>query len=100
MNCEWDFTKLPIDKWSEAIEAIEAGKIYILAKLHNDYNLSKNDYCCSAKQEGLKNWWRHGIKNYYYEHVKKRMESKDDIETPKNLRVRKRKDRPRDKGGF
>lgn len=57
----WDFSKLPKSEYNNAIHYFKSNDIDLLVKLHNDYKLSSNDYCCSP-DEAMINWWGHAIK--------------------------------------
>jgi hypothetical protein len=57
----WDFSKLPDDKKQEAKELYAAQQWGKLMKMHNDYELSQNHYCCD--EAPIINWFRWAIEN-------------------------------------
>ncbi len=57
----WDFSKLPDDKKQEARELVEAQKWGLLMKMHNDYQLSENHYCCD--ETPTIRWFKWAIEN-------------------------------------
>ena len=57
----WDFTKLPDDKKQEAKELFAAQKWGLLMKMHNDYGLSENNYCCD--EQPIIKWFKWAIQN-------------------------------------
>jgi len=57
----WDFSKLPDDKKQEAKELYTAQQWGKLMKMHNDYELSQNHYCCD--EAPIINWFRWAIEN-------------------------------------
>jgi hypothetical protein len=61
---DWDFSKLPEHEYERAIDAYNEGKIIVLITLHNDYKLSKNNYCCSP-DEAMLIWFKYGIENNF-----------------------------------
>ena len=57
----WDFSKLPDDKKQEAKELFTAQKWGLLMKMHNDYQLSENHYCCD--ETPTIRWFKWAIEN-------------------------------------
>lgn len=57
----WDFSKLPDDKKQEAKELYTAQQWGKLMKMHNDYELSQNHYCCD--EAPIIKWFRWAIEN-------------------------------------
>jgi hypothetical protein len=57
----WDFSKLPDDKKQEARELYADQKWGLLMKMHNDYGLSENQYCCDEKP--IIKWFKWAIDN-------------------------------------
>jgi len=64
MDASWKFSNLPESAYKEAVKAYKASDIDALVSLHNKYNLSKNNYCCSV-DEAMLNWWKHGIEKAF-----------------------------------
>jgi hypothetical protein len=57
----WDFTKLPEAKKQEAKELFAAKKWGELMKMHNDFELSENYYCCT--EAPVIKWFKWAIEN-------------------------------------
>jgi hypothetical protein len=57
----WDFSKLPDDKKQEARELFAAQKWGLLMKMHNNYGLSENQYCCD--EQPIIKWFKWAIDN-------------------------------------
>ena len=57
----WDFSKLPDDKKEEAKELFAAQKWGPLMKMHNNFNLSENNYCCD--ETPIIKWFKWAIDN-------------------------------------
>jgi hypothetical protein len=62
VRVEWDFKRLPKSEHKRAIDAFNSTDYYLLREIHNTYQLSENEYCCSWKDAVL-NWWKKGIEN-------------------------------------
>lgn len=61
MRVEWDFDRLPPHEHDHVIELYQAGKWWDIIILHDAYELSDNNYCCSNTLQGVKKWIEHGI---------------------------------------
>lgn len=60
MEYEWDFSKLPEHEHARVIELIELNQWSELVRIHDQYGLSQNYYCCEVS----------GVKNYYLQALK------------------------------
>lgn len=61
MSAEWDFSKLPEKEHGRIIDLLHRGKLWEIAVIHDQYNLSDNSYCCSNVLKGIKAWVEYGI---------------------------------------
>lgn len=61
MRLEWDFSRLPDSEHDRVVELYRAGKWWEIIAIHDQYELSDNNYCCSNTLSGVKNWVKHGI---------------------------------------
>ena len=52
----WDFKKLPQSEFARVKQLLQQGDERELLKLHNQYQLSENNYCCNLN--GLMQWFR------------------------------------------
>lgn len=57
----WDFSRLPLSQHARAIELYNEQRWGLLMKMHNDYQLSPETYCCN--KEPVKKWFKYGIEN-------------------------------------
>lgn len=71
MRLEWDFSRLPADEHRRLIELYEDRKWWEIIAIHDRYELSENNYCCSNTLSGVKNWIEHGIKTGQIQQVEK-----------------------------
>lgn len=62
MRVEWDFDRLPEHEHAHVLELYQTGKWWEIIVLHDRYELSENNYCCSNTLQGVKKWIEHGIK--------------------------------------
>jgi hypothetical protein len=60
---DWDFSKLPESEHSRVIELFDEGEWEELNKVHNEYGLSKNLYCCASLKKAMYNWFYYGIES-------------------------------------
>lgn len=56
---QWDFSKLPESEYERAKQAYAQNKTAELIKIHNQYKLSANVYCCSGA--GVLAWFKWAI---------------------------------------
>lgn len=59
---EWNWNKLPKEAYPKVIEYIEQQKFNSLLKIHDDYNLSLNQFCCGemVRRDMYNSFlWRH-----------------------------------------
>ena len=54
---QWDFSRFPKDQREKALSHLRKGDVGELVKLHNDYDLSENNYCCGEIGEVVTAWW-------------------------------------------
>ena len=56
----WDFGRLPVSEHRAVLDALQNGDVRALIAIHDKYELSPYNYCCS--HAGLLAWFEHGIK--------------------------------------
>lgn len=61
MSYSWDFSKIPDEVINTVIELIDSNDAGMLMKIHNDYRLSYELYCCSHQNEFIIKWFKYGI---------------------------------------
>jgi hypothetical protein len=57
----WDFSRLPLSEHARAIQLYNEQRWGLLMRMHNDYQLSPETYCCNT--EPVKKWFKYGIEN-------------------------------------
>lgn len=69
----WDFSKLPDNEYGNIRNLLKNYQIKDLAKIHDKYDLSSNNYCCNEllRREAMLNWFSHGLKEYERRNQKK-----------------------------
>lgn len=60
MAYNWNFEKLPKEKHNEVLNLIEQGRGAQLMIIHNEYELSRELYCCSVQEKYVLNWFIYG----------------------------------------
>lgn len=60
---EWDWSKLPENKYNHAIELFENQSISKMIQLHDVFKLSINEYCCGPIDAIIMRQYRHAIQN-------------------------------------
>lgn len=56
----WDFSKIPDSRIEEVLELVNSRSGGRLMAIHNDYQLSKEYYCCSVQEQYVINWFIYG----------------------------------------
>jgi hypothetical protein len=58
----WNFTKIPLESWSEFERLYESKDFTGLVLFHNKYNLSDYDYCCGeVDKKAVFKWAKFGL---------------------------------------
>lgn len=63
MAYEWNFDKLPEERHCEVAELTRQGQAGKLMEIHNQYQLSREVYCCSVQQNMVLKWFIYGIES-------------------------------------
>lgn len=59
----WDFTKLDAQGAKKAKEAYDNTDYKALMDIHNEYQLSNENYTCQCQSRQVYDWWKHGFDN-------------------------------------
>lgn len=60
---DWDFSKIPENDVDKVIELYQNEDWGELMFLHNKYNLSNYEYCCTGYYGAIEKWFKHGIES-------------------------------------
>lgn len=61
MRIEWDFSRLPDKEHANVLDLLARGRWWELVAIHDKYQLSDNNYCCSNTLSGIKQWFTYGV---------------------------------------